>query len=81
MFLVNIIALLVTIAGAVNLGLVGFFNYNFISMIFGGPVGGVYTTLTRVIFAIIGLGGIWSLSFLTRPGAFTSNGFGGRNKK
>ena len=80
MFLVNIIALLVTIAGAINLGLVGFFNYNFLNMIFGGPITGTYTDLCRIVFAIIGLGGIWSLSFLSKPKAFKSCGCCNKNK-
>ena len=72
MFIANIISLIVTIAGALNMGLMGFFNYNFLSLIFGGPVQGEYTVLSRIIFAIIGLGGIWALSFFAKPALFVN---------
>lgn len=71
MFIINVLALIVTIAGAINTGLIGFFNYNFLSMIFGGPVQGTYSILGRIIFAIIGLGGVWALSFFAKPALFT----------
>lgn len=72
MFIVNVLALLLAIAGAINTGLIGFFNYNFLNMIFGGPIEGTYTMLTRILFAVIGLGGLWSLTFFTKIGFFRS---------
>ncbi|MCH9811345.1 DUF378 domain-containing protein [bacterium] len=70
MFILNVLALIVAIAGAINTGLVGFFNYNFLNMIFGGEVAGTYPVLTRIVFAIIGLGGVWALSFFAKPALF-----------
>ena len=70
MFIVNILALLLTIAGAVNTGLVGLFNYNFFNMIFGGSVEGSYKLLTRILFTIIGLAGLWSFTFFTKAALF-----------
>ncbi len=72
MFTVNVLALLLAIAGAINTGLIGFFNYNFLNMIFGGPIEGTYTMLTRVLFAVIGLGGLWALTFFTKSDLFRS---------
>ncbi|MCH9617190.1 MAG: hypothetical protein SP4CHLAM5_03540 [Chlamydiia bacterium] len=73
MFIINILSLIVTIAGALNTGLVGFFNYNFLGMILGGPVEGTYSILARIIFAIIGLGGLWALSFFAKPALFVNS--------
>ena len=73
MFILNVLALIGAIAGAINTGLVGFFNYNFLSMVFGGSVQGEYTALARIIFAIIGLGGVWILSFFAKPALFKNS--------
>ena len=51
------------LAGAINWGLVGAFDFDLVSKIFGD--GGV---LTRIIFVLVGLSGLWSLSFLFRDG-------------
>jgi len=48
------IALILTIVGALNWLLIGFFNWNVIGSIFGEKTG-----FTRFIYAIIGLAGIW----------------------
>ncbi|MDR2530986.1 MAG: DUF378 domain-containing protein [Oscillospiraceae bacterium] len=56
------IALVLTILGAVNLGSVGIFGYNLLARLFGGAA----TTLTRVVFTLIGLAGLWCISLLFR---------------
>ena len=66
MFAISIISMILIIIGALNWGLVGFFNYNFISVIFGGAAAGDYSGFDRFIFAIIGLAGLWGLSFLAK---------------
>ena len=52
-------ALVLTIIGAVNWGLIGLFNLNFISMLFGAS-----TILTRVIYTLVGLGGLTTIGLL-----------------
>ena len=49
-------ALTIVIIGAVNWGLIGFFNLDLISMIFG-----TMSMITRTIFAVVGIAGIYSL--------------------
>ena len=49
-----VIWVLVTL-GALNWGLIGAFDFNLVSSIFGDG------TFTRVIYVIIGLAAIWSL--------------------
>lgn len=55
----KIISLLLVIIGAVNWGLIGFFQFDLVSAIFG-----TMTMLTRIIFALVGIAGLYSLTFL-----------------
>jgi len=57
----DIIALLLVIIGAVNWGLIGFFQFDLVSSVFG-----VMSTFSRVIFALVGIAGLYSLTFLGR---------------
>lgn len=50
------------IIGALNWGLIGFFRYDLVAAIFGGQL----TVLSRIIYALVGLSGIWALSLLFR---------------
>lgn len=50
------------IIGALNWGLIGFFRYDLVAAIFGGQL----TALSRIIYALVGLSGIWALSLLFR---------------
>ncbi len=57
------IVLTLVIIGAINWGLVGFFNFNLVTMIFGG-----IPWVTRIIYALVGLGGLYLISFYTNFG-------------
>lgn len=48
------LALVLVIIGALNWGLVGFFNYNLVDAIFGSNIG-------RVIYALVGLTGLYTI--------------------
>lgn len=50
------------IIGAINWGLIGFFRYDLVAAIFGGQLAAV----SRIIFAVVGLAGLWALSLLFR---------------
>ena len=56
------LVLLLVIVGAINWGLVGFFQYDLVAAIFGGQA----AVAIRVIFAIVGLAGIYAITFLFR---------------
>lgn len=58
----NIIALIFIIIGALNWGLWGFAKFDLIASLFGGNA----SVISRLIYAIIGLSGLWSLRFLGR---------------
>ena len=53
------IALILTIIGAVNWGLIGFFGYNLVASIFGDN-----TALSRIIYGLVGLAGLINLGLL-----------------
>ncbi|NLY48796.1 MAG: DUF378 domain-containing protein [Clostridiales bacterium] len=55
------IALLLVAIGAINWGLIGFFEFDLVRAIFGEM-----TLVTRIIYAIIGISGLYSLSFFGR---------------
>ena len=50
------VSLILIIIGAVNWGLIGFFNLDVVSAIFGNM-----SMITRIIFAVVGIAGIYSL--------------------
>ena len=58
---VDIIALILNIIGAINWGLIGFFQCDLVAAIFGDM-----STFSRIIYAIIGIAGLYSISFFPR---------------
>ena len=56
------IALLLVIIGAVNWGSVGLFQFDLVSWIFGGQD----AILSRVIYTVVALAGLWCISLLFR---------------
>ena len=55
MIIANIVALSIMIFGCFNWFLVGVFSWNLVTWIFGVGV------ITRILYAIVGLAGIWML--------------------
>ncbi len=56
------ICLLLVIIGALNWGLVGIFQFDVVSWIFGGSD----ALVSRIIYTVIALAGIWCISLLFR---------------
>ena len=56
------LVLILVIIGAINWGLIGFFRYDLVSSIFGGQ----FEIVSRIIFAIVGIAGIYAISFFFR---------------
>lgn len=52
------IALTLIIIGAINWGLIGFFQFDLITSLFGG----ISPWISRIIYALVGLSGLYSLS-------------------
>lgn len=60
MMIVNKIALLLVIIGALNWGLVGIFSFDLVAWIFGSAT----AILARIVYTVIALAGIWCISML-----------------
>ena len=56
------VSLLLIIIGAVNWGLVGLFQFDLVAYLFGGQG----ALLSRIIYALVGAAGIWSITLLFR---------------
>ena len=56
----NTTALILAIIGALNWGIIGLFRFDLVAWIFGGQV----ATVSRIIYTIVGLAGIWCISLL-----------------
>jgi hypothetical protein len=52
------LALWLAVVGAINWGLVGFFDFDLVRAIFGGDSSTPSSALSRVIYAIVGLAGV-----------------------
>lgn len=52
----DIVALILIIIGAINWGLIGFFKFDLIASLFGQ-----LSAISRIIYAIVGISGIYSL--------------------
>ncbi|MBQ2932229.1 MAG: DUF378 domain-containing protein [Clostridia bacterium] len=55
----NVIALILVIIGAINWGSIGLFGVDLVAMLFGGQL----SLMSRIIFTLVGLAGLWSISF------------------
>ena len=55
----DLFALTLVIIGAINWLLVGLFQFDLVAAIFGGQ-GAI---LSRIIYVIVGLAGLWAISF------------------
>jgi uncharacterized membrane protein YuzA (DUF378 family) len=55
-------AQLLVIIGAINWGLIGFFNFDLIAALFGGQ----QAILSRIVYALVGLSGLMAISLLVR---------------
>lgn len=58
------VVLAIAIVGALNWGLIGFFNWNLVDAIFGGGAFEETSTASRVVYALVGLAGLASIAFL-----------------
>jgi uncharacterized membrane protein YuzA (DUF378 family) len=54
--------LALVVIGAINWGLIGFFNWNLVDAIFGGGAREETSAMSRVIYAAVGLAGLATLA-------------------
>ncbi|MDK2800615.1 MAG: uncharacterized protein PWP27_1487 [Clostridiales bacterium] len=56
------LALILVIIGALNWGLIGLFNVDLVASIFGGQA----SMLSRIIYTLVGIAGLWTATLLFR---------------
>ncbi|WP_277998827.1 DUF378 domain-containing protein [Moorella sulfitireducens] len=63
------VALALVIIGALNWLLVGVLKFDLVAAIFGGAT----SILSRIIYTLVGLAGIWTISLFVRPRTENAN--------
>lgn len=58
--MIDKIALIIVIIGAINWAFIGLFGIDLVALAFGGQL----SLMSRIIYTIVGLAGIWSISIL-----------------
>ena len=53
------IALVLIIIGAINWGLIGFFKFDLVAAIFGQM-----SVISRIVYALVGISGLWGIKLL-----------------
>ena len=59
MKIIDKIALILVIIGAVNWGLIGLFNFNLVKLLFGDM-----TLMSRIVYSLVGISGLWTIKLL-----------------
>ncbi len=59
MKVIDTIALILIIIGAINWGLIGIFNFNLVDTLFG-----TMSVLSRIIYTLVGISGLWGIKLL-----------------
>lgn len=58
----DILALILVIVGALNWGSIGIFGFDIVGALFGGQL----SVFSRIIFTVVGLAGLWAITFFFR---------------
>lgn len=69
MQIIQRIALVLTIIGAINWGLIGFFQFDLVASLFGGQ----NAMFSRVIYALVGIAGLINLGLLFKAAVKTAD--------
>jgi len=64
------ISLVVTIIGGINWLLVGLFRFDLVAYLFGGQA----AMISRVIYTVVGIAGLWCISLLFRERVSAADG-------
>lgn len=61
------LALILMVIGALNWGMIGLFGFDLVASLFGGSI----SAISRIIYTIVGLAGLWGITILFRRNAET----------
>ena len=56
------LALILSIIGSINWGLIGLFQFDLVAWIFGGQD----AIISRIVYGVVGLAGLWCITMLFR---------------
>lgn len=61
MKIIDVIAIILIVIGAINWGLIGFFNFNLVDTLFG-----TMSVISRIIYALVGISGLWGIRLIAK---------------
>ena len=61
MKILDTIAFILVLIGAINWGLIGFFSFDLVAALFGDM-----STFSRIVYGLVGLAGLYSISFFAK---------------
>lgn len=62
--MMDTLALILSVVGALNWGLIGIARFDLVAWLFGGQT----ALVSRVVYALVGLAGLWCITLLFRKG-------------
>ena len=62
----DMIALILSVIGCINWGLVGLFRFDLVAWLFGGSG----SLISRILYTLVGLAGVWCITCFFRKAAF-----------
>ena len=62
MMIIDRLALILTVVGALNWGSIGLFNFDIVAWICGGPM----SVVSRIVYTVVALAGVWCITLLFR---------------
>ena len=68
----DMIALILSVIGCINWGLVGLFRFDLVAWLFGGSG----SLISRILYTLVGLAGLWCITFFFRKAAFRDAAYG-----
>lgn len=66
--MIDMIALILLIIGGINWGSIGIFQFDIVAWLFQGQT----TVISRIIYTLVGLAGVWCISLLFRDNEITN---------
>ena len=61
MKIIDYIALVLVIIGAINWGLIGLFGFDLVATLFGSM-----SVVSRIVYTLVGIAGLWSIRFFAK---------------
>ncbi len=58
--MIDKLALVLVIVGAINWAFIGVFGIDLVALLFGGQL----SLISRIVYTLVGLAGLWSISIL-----------------